>query len=89
MVISRNQTNQFPECSIDDMLPASDVGKFLGYWWRGDQMATKAVEENLKKAKSSVFPYGGIGVFQGDLSPLSSRSVVKVCVMPIVKLDSV
>ena len=26
--------------------------------------------------------FGGIGVYHGDLSPLSSRSVVEVCVMP-------
>ena len=46
-------------------------------------MATRAVEENVKKARRSFFLYGGIGVFQGDLSPLSSRSVVEVCVMLI------
>ena len=84
VVFSRNQTKQFPECSVDgEVIPASDVGKCLGYWWRGDQMATRAVEENVKKARRSFFLYGGIGVFQGDLSPLSSRSVVEVCVMPI------
>ena len=59
------------------VLPASD-------WWSGDQMATRAVEENVKKDRRSFFLYGGIGVVQGDLSPLSSRSVVEVCVMPIV-----
>ena len=58
------------------------VVSYLGYWWR-DQMATRAVEENVKKARRSFFRYGGIGVFQGDLSPLSFRSVVEVCVMPI------
>ena len=37
VVLSRNQTNQFPECSIDgEVIPASDVRKCLGYWWRGD-----------------------------------------------------
>ena len=46
-------------------------------------MATKAVEENIKKARKSIFLYGGIGVFLGDLGPLSSRSAVEVCVMPI------
>ena len=85
VVFSRAQGNQFPECSIEgEVLPASDVGKCLGYWWRGDQMATRAVEENVKKARRAFFLYGGIGVFQGDLSPLSSRSVVEACVMPIV-----
>ena len=75
---------QFPECSIDgELIPAGDVGKCLGYWWREDLMATRAVEENMKKAQKSFFLYDGIGVFLGDLNPLSSRSVVEVCVMPI------
>ena len=31
---------------------------------------------------------GSIGVFQGDLSPLSSRSVVETCVMPVLLFGS-
>ena len=42
--------------------------------------------ENVKKARRSFFHYGGIGVFQGDLSPLSFRSVVEVwcCCMDVI-----
>ena len=29
------------------MIPASDNGKCLGYWWRGDLLATKSVDEKL------------------------------------------
>ena len=36
-----------------------------------------------EKARRAFFLYGNIGVFQGDLSPLSSRSVVELCVMPV------
>ena len=46
-------------------------------------MATKAAEEE-KRARRAFFLIGGIRVFRGDLIPLSSRSVVEVCVMPIV-----
>ena len=71
--LSRAKGNQFPECSIDgEVLAAGDVGKCLGYWWSGDQMATKAVEENL---------YMVVWVFQGDLSALSSQSVMEMCCM--------
>ena len=45
-------------------------------------MANRAVEEGIKKARS-FFHYSAIGVFQGDLSPLSSRAVVESCVMPV------
>ena len=46
-------------------------------------MAKRAVEEGIKKARRSFFHFGAIGVFQGDLSPLSSRAVVESCVMPV------
>ena len=51
-------------------------------------MATRAVEDNiLKEGPEKLFLYGGIAVFLGDLGPLSSRSVVEVCVMPILLYD--
>ena len=62
VVFSRNK---IPKCSIDgELIPAGDVGKCLGDWWREDLMATRAVEENIKKARKSFFLYGGIGMFQ-------------------------
>jgi len=32
-------------------LPVGDIGKCLGYWWKGDPVATHVVEENIKKAQ--------------------------------------
>jgi len=45
------------------VLPAGDMGKCLGYWWKGDLLATRAVEENIMKARRAFFHYGSIGVF--------------------------
>lgn len=60
------------------VLPASDAGKCLLYWWKGDLLASHAVEENIKKARRTFFfHYGSIGTFQGDLSPLSCCSVLE------------
>ena len=61
-------------------MPVGDVGKCLGYWWKGDLLATRSVDENIKKA---FFHYGSIGVFQGDICPLSSKSVLECCVIPV------
>ena len=36
-----------------------------------------SVDENVKRARRTFFHYGSIGVFQGDLSPLSSRSILE------------
>ena len=46
-------------------------------------MATRSVEENVKKAWSAFFKMGSIGAFQGDLSPLSTKSVINTCVLPV------
>ena len=46
-------------------------------------MATKSIEENIKKARKAFFLLGSLGSFQGDLGPLSSRSVVETCVLPV------
>ena len=70
------------------VLPAGVVGKCLGYWWKSDLLATKSVEENITKVCRTFFHYGRIGVFQGDISPLSSRSVLECCVMPILMFGS-
>ena len=32
--------------------------------------------------------FGSIGVYQGDLSPLSAQSVIDVCVMPVLMYGS-
>ena len=73
-----------PECVVDgSVLPAGDIGKCLGLWWKWDLLATRSVDENIKKARRAFFHYGSIGAFQGDLSPLSSRSILDACVMPI------
>ena len=73
-----------PQCKVGgSMLPARHNVKCLGYWWGHDLLATRAVEENIMRARRAFFHYGSIGAFQGDLSPLSSKSVYEVCVLPI------
>ena len=68
------------------MIPVGDVAKCLRFWWKGDLLATKAVENNVHKAQNTFFHYGSIGIFQDDICPLSSRSVLECCVMPAVEV---
>ena len=73
-----------PRCEVDGSeIPVRDAGRCLGYWWRGDLMASRSVEENIRKARKSFFHYGNLGAFQGDLSPLSTRSIIETYVMPV------
>ena len=46
-------------------IPHVDEGKCLGYWWRHGLMATRCIEENVKKARGAFFKLGSIGAFQG------------------------
>ena len=70
-----------PVCEVDgSVLPAGDAGKCLS--------ASRSVEENIQKARRAFFHYGSIGVFQGDISPLSSREVIESCVMPVLLYGS-
>ena len=57
--------------------------KCLGYWWCWDLSATKAVDEAIKKARRAFFAFGTIGAFQGQLNPISGRSIYETCVIPV------
>ena len=52
-------------------------------WWHHDLSAKPSIDHNILKARKSFFAYGSMGVFQGDLSPLSGRLVVDTCILPI------
>ena len=84
VMFSRGCSVDVPECVVDcSVLPAGDIGRCLGFWWKRDLLATRSVGENIKKARRAFFHYGSIGAFQDDLSPLSSRSILDACVIPI------
>ncbi len=52
-----------PVCKVEGtVLPAGDVGKCLGHWWKGDLSATELVDENIKKATRAFIHYC-IGAF--------------------------
>ena len=63
----------------EDLTPRPSA-KCLGYWW--DLSATKTVDEAIKKARRAFFAFGAIGAFQGQLNPISSRSIYETCVVP-------
>ncbi len=65
------------------VIPRSSEAKCLGFWWKGDLFATRAVEEGISKARRAFFLFGRIGTFQDELNPASSKSVIETCVMPV------
>ena len=72
------------DLNIDGMsIQSSETAKYLGYIWKGSFSSKPMIESNISKARKAFFSYGSIGAFQGDLSPLSCRSLVETCICPI------
>jgi hypothetical protein len=45
VIFFRGHSAEVPECEVDgSVLPAGDVGKCLGLWWKGDLLATCLVD---------------------------------------------
>ena len=84
-IVSFAQCNRVenPVCDIEGQPLPSSSTKCLGYLWNHDLSARPSIEHNILKARKSFFAYGSMGLFQGNLSPLSGRSVVETCILPI------
>ena len=54
-------------------IQTAPAAKCLGVWWQYNLSASRAVYENVSKARKAFFALGNIGAFQGSLNPLSSR----------------
>ena len=64
-------------------VPLSESVKCLGVWWQYNLSASRAVAENISKARKAFFAVGDLGAFQGKLNPLSSSSIFITCILPI------
>ena len=68
--------------SEDFTIPLSRAARCLGAWWTPNLSRSHWIECNIKKARAAFFARGQ-GVFLGTLNPLSSRSIIECCVMPV------
>ena len=80
---SRQSRSSQPQLSLDGAVIPNEGAKCLGYVWNSTLSSKSMIEHNVAKARKSFFGYGSIGVYQGAISPLSCRSLVETCVMPI------
>ena len=65
VVFSTQHSSSLPVCEVDgSVMPAGDVGKCLGYWWKGDLSASKSVEENIQKARRAFSTSGASELFR-------------------------
>ena len=48
----------FPVCEMEgSVMPAGDIVKCLGYWWRGDLLASTFIDEKIRKARHTFFNF--------------------------------
>ncbi len=82
-VISPSTPGSLPAIhGIDISIPTTSAARCLGAWWTPNLSCSRWIEENIKKARAAFFARGS-GVFHGTLNPLSSRSIVESCILPV------
>ena len=65
VIFARNHQEGAPVGVVEKtFLPVSGTGKCLGVWWKGNLMAKKNIEENIKKARREFFLLGYLVTFQ-------------------------
>lgn len=76
-----NSTMAMPEIGGREICVRKEV-KCLGCWLSWDLSAKKAIEEAIVKSRRAFFMHRS-QVFEGNLNPLSGRSLFEVCIVPI------
>ena len=85
-IVSFAQKNNVPHPVYEienTTLPSRGSAKCLGFKWHHDLSAKPSIDYNILKARKSFFAYGSMGLFQGQLSPVSGKSVVDTCILPV------
>ena len=71
----------------DICIPVTNAARCLGAWWTPDLSCSTWIDSNIKKARSAFFARGK-DLFQGKLNPLSAKSIIECCIMPILMYGS-
>ena len=75
---------------IDDVisLPVEKSVNCLGVWWDNSASSHACIKERIQKARAAFFSNGQLGAFRGLPNPLSSRSIVESCILPVLLYGS-
>ena len=69
-------------------LPVESAVKCLGIWWDFFSSSKISIDDRIHKARATFFAHGELGAFQGQLNPLSSRSLAASCIFPVLMYGS-
>ena len=74
---------------IDDtQLPVVTAVKCLGVWRDFSPSRKISIDGRINKVRAAFFLHGELGAFRGQLNPLSSRSLIESCVIPVLMYGS-
>ena len=62
--------------------------KCLSVWWDSSSSSKISITERINKSRSAFFSHGELGAFHGLLNPLSSRSLIECCIVPVLVYGS-
>ena len=82
LVSSSKPTITAPFATLEGRCLAPQLhAKCLDYWCCWDLSTTTAVDEAINKARRAFSAFGAMGAFQGQLNPISSRSIYETCLI--------
>ena len=88
-VLSIHQARASPlKIGNETSLPVEKSVKCLGVWWDTSPSSRTCVSERIQKARAAFFANGQLRAFHGLLNPLSSRSIVESCILPVLLYGS-
>ena len=89
-LVTTNTNLQSSSLKIDNetSLPIEKSVKCLGISWDTSSSSKSCVKERIRKARAAFFANGQLGAFHGLLNPLSSRSIIESCIIPVLLYGS-
>ena len=85
-MFKRQGSSSHPPTSVNSEgvnFPIGSKAKCLGYMWKSNLSSISMLDERILKAKKAFFQFGSISAFQGNVSPVSTSSVIECCVYPV------
>ena len=88
LILSRGKAAHSRLLANTNYLPVVDSAKCLGIWWKAAPYSRESIKERITKARAAFYSHGQLGAFHGLLNPLSSRSLIEACIIPVLMYGS-
>ena len=82
VVFDKSTTNTCDE-TLGTSFPVKEKVKCLGYLWKQNLSLLPMIDDRIQKARKAFFQFGSVYAIQGNLSHVSSCSLMQHCVLAI------